>query len=211
MWNVIAENINKANEGPEKNGQEWAKTWEDIKAYIFKKEAKRRSYAQGTGGGPPSKVSFSSFDEDVLQLLTPEAAGLENIPEGGLINIVEEVQPLQECDYQNTMQEQDIQCSVIETDEIENVSTNVNIRQHSRKNETVTQEKNTRKGKSVHQLSYNMLEIQEAKLKLKRKELKIRKKQLKVQTNILTELKEIKLSLQTQNGFAAETFEICEH
>ncbi|XP_018376746.1 PREDICTED: uncharacterized protein LOC108769977, partial [Trachymyrmex cornetzi] len=146
MWNVIAENINKANEGPEKNGQEWAKTWEDIKAYIFKKEAKRRSYAQGTGGGPPSKVSFSSFDEDVLQLLTPEAAGLENIPEGGLINIVEEVQPLQECDYQNTMQEQDIQCSVIETDEIENVSTNVNIRQHSRKNETVTQEKNTRKG-----------------------------------------------------------------
>ncbi|KYN50333.1 hypothetical protein ALC62_12791, partial [Cyphomyrmex costatus] len=137
---------NKSNEGPQKTGQEWAKTWKDIKTYILKKEAKRRSYVQGTSGGPPSKVPFSSFEEDVLQLLTLEAAGLENIPEGGLINIVEEVQPLQECNYQNTMQEQNIQCSEIEIDETENVSTNVNIRQHSRKNQTVVQEKNTRKG-----------------------------------------------------------------
>ncbi|KYN09500.1 hypothetical protein ALC57_18368 [Trachymyrmex cornetzi] len=168
MWNVIAENINKANEDPDKNEQEWAKTWKDIKAY----------------------------------LLTSDAAELENISEGRLMNIVEEVQPLQECDYQNTMQEQNIQYSVTETDETENESSNVNIRQHSRKNETVAQEENTRKVvKSVHQLSYNILQIQEAKLELKKKELRIRKKQLNVQTNILTELKEIKLSLQTQNGF----------
>lgn len=55
-----------------------------MKSYILKKEAKRRSYMQGTGGGPPTKVSFSTFEEEVLELLTPEAAGLENIPEGGI-------------------------------------------------------------------------------------------------------------------------------
>jgi len=43
---------------------------------------------QGTGGGPPPKIAFSTFEEEVLKLLTPEAAGLENIPEGG-INVEE--------------------------------------------------------------------------------------------------------------------------
>jgi len=50
----------------------------------LKKETKRRSYVQGTGGGPPPKIPFSMFEEEVLKLLTPEAAGLENIPEGGI-------------------------------------------------------------------------------------------------------------------------------
>src|SRR5580765_867524 len=54
-----------------------------MKSYVLKKEAKRRSYVQGTGG-PPPKITFSPFEEEMLQLLTPEAAGLENIPEGGI-------------------------------------------------------------------------------------------------------------------------------
>lgn len=68
-------------------------TWKDIKAYILKKESKRRSHMEGTGG-PPFKIVFSNFEEGVLELLTPEAAGLLNIPEGGvniepLLNIPE--------------------------------------------------------------------------------------------------------------------------
>lgn len=59
-------------------------TWKDIKGYILKKESKRRTHTQGTGGGPPCKISFSNFEEEVLQILTPEAAGLINIPEGGI-------------------------------------------------------------------------------------------------------------------------------
>lgn len=55
-----------------------------IWSYIWKKEAKRRSYVQGTGGGPPPKIAFSIFEEEVLELLTPEAAGIENVPEGGI-------------------------------------------------------------------------------------------------------------------------------
>ncbi|XP_018364609.1 PREDICTED: uncharacterized protein LOC108762202 [Trachymyrmex cornetzi] len=83
-WDNIANIINAAAEGPQKNGKEWAKTWKDIKAYILKKESKRRSHIEGTGGGPPSKIIFSNFEEEVLELLTPESAGLLNIPEGGI-------------------------------------------------------------------------------------------------------------------------------
>lgn len=49
----------------------------------------------------------------------------------------------------------------------------------------------------MHELSYNMVDVQLKKLKLKKKELKLMKKALNVQQNVLTELKEIKMSLQT--------------
>ena len=39
---------------------------------------------QGTGGGPSINISFTNFEEEVLEFLTPEAAGLEDIPEGGI-------------------------------------------------------------------------------------------------------------------------------
>ncbi|CAL1685101.1 unnamed protein product [Lasius platythorax] len=84
LWDEIAQGINSILDGPQKSGKEWAKTWKDMKSYILKKEAKRRSYVQGTGDGPPPKIAFSPFEEEMLQLLTPEAAGLENIPEGGI-------------------------------------------------------------------------------------------------------------------------------
>lgn len=60
------------------------------KSYVLKKKTKRRNYTQGTGGGPPIKISFSNFEEEVLNFLTPEAARLEGIPEGG-INIEENI------------------------------------------------------------------------------------------------------------------------
>jgi hypothetical protein len=56
----------------------------------------------GTGGGPPPKIAFSAFEEKVLEFLTPEAAGLENIPEGGInmeenpINILEPTAEIEE-------------------------------------------------------------------------------------------------------------------
>lgn len=59
-----------------------------MKGYILKKEAKRRRYMQQTGGSSPLKIEFSDFEEKVLQLLTPEAAGLENISEGGFTNAI---------------------------------------------------------------------------------------------------------------------------
>ncbi|KYQ47478.1 hypothetical protein ALC60_13499, partial [Trachymyrmex zeteki] len=58
--------------------------WKDIKSYILKKEAKRRTYMQGTGGGPSINISFTNFEEEVIEFLTPEAAGLEGIPKGGI-------------------------------------------------------------------------------------------------------------------------------
>ncbi|KYN28530.1 hypothetical protein ALC57_02041 [Trachymyrmex cornetzi] len=84
LWDEVAQGINTIIEGLQKSGKEWAKTWKDMKSYILKKEAKRCNYVQGTGGGPPPKIAFSVFEEQVLELLTPEAAGLENIPEGGI-------------------------------------------------------------------------------------------------------------------------------
>lgn len=51
--------------------------------YVLKKETKRRNYQSRTGGGSPITVNLSSLEEE-LDFITPEAAGLENIPQGGL-------------------------------------------------------------------------------------------------------------------------------
>lgn len=52
--------------------------------YVLRKETKRRNSYQKTGGGSPMKISFSSLEEELLDFITPEAAGLENIPQGGI-------------------------------------------------------------------------------------------------------------------------------
>ncbi|KYN50396.1 hypothetical protein ALC57_00033, partial [Trachymyrmex cornetzi] len=57
--------------------------WKDWKMYVLKKETKRRNDALKTGGGSPIKISFSPLKEELLEFITPEAAGLHNIPQGG--------------------------------------------------------------------------------------------------------------------------------
>lgn len=52
--------------------------------YVLKKETKRRNHSLGTGGGSPIMISFSSLEEELLDFITPEAAGLDNIPQGGI-------------------------------------------------------------------------------------------------------------------------------
>jgi len=51
--------------------------------YVLKKETKRRNDSFRTGGGSPIKIYFSSLEEELLEFITPEAAGLDNIPQGG--------------------------------------------------------------------------------------------------------------------------------
>jgi len=51
--------------------------------YILKKETIRRNDSFRTGGRLPIKISFSSLEEELLEFITPEAAGLVNIPQGG--------------------------------------------------------------------------------------------------------------------------------
>ncbi|EFN64534.1 hypothetical protein EAG_05010, partial [Camponotus floridanus] len=58
--------------------------WKDWKMYVLKKETIRRAHHQGIGGGSPIKISFSTLEEGLFEFLTPEAAGLENIPQGGI-------------------------------------------------------------------------------------------------------------------------------
>ncbi|XP_077275928.1 uncharacterized protein LOC143904838 isoform X2 [Temnothorax americanus] len=173
------------------------KTWKDIKSYILKKEAKRRSYVQGTGGGPPLKIAFSNFEEEVLELLTPEAAGMENIPEGG-INMEENPileQTIQDAENTETI-EQDVH--MITEEDNGNIENAENIPPHIEKRRKVnTKIKNTTGGNSMQKISYNMLELQEVKVKLKKKEVKLKKKALKVQKNILSELIEIKAALKS--------------
>ncbi|XP_032685316.1 uncharacterized protein LOC116850780 [Odontomachus brunneus] len=178
----------------------------EVMYYILKKEARRRSYIQGTEGGPPPQIFLSSFEEEVLEFLTPEAAGLQNIPEGGIIETAEETQTLSECcstsqinqftSHDKVIEKQNILPHVEIDDNIENTPPNITKR---KKNVNIP-ENNTRKEKSIHHLSYSMLQIQEMKLKLKRKEIKIRKKTLKVQENIMFELKEIKSILQIESA-----------
>jgi len=40
---------------------------------------------RGTGGGSPLNINFSDIEEKLLQLLTPEAAGIVNVPQGGVL------------------------------------------------------------------------------------------------------------------------------
>lgn len=118
----------------------------------MKKEAKRRNSIQGTGGGLPPKVNFSTFEEDVLEFLTPEAAGMDNIPEGG---IIDDEPMLQECSSRsdvcsnnNVIEEQNMSYPEIEeNDDIENVSPKSAPKvKKNRKNNTFTQMNATRKG-----------------------------------------------------------------
>lgn len=53
-------------------------------------------------------------------------------------------------------------------------------------------------GISMHQLSIDMLDIQQKKYKLKKKQLKLMRKTLNTQQDILKELKEMKTSMQLQ-------------
>lgn len=50
----------------------------------LKKETKRRNHCLGTGGGSPINISFSPLEEELLEFITPEAAGFEDIPQGGI-------------------------------------------------------------------------------------------------------------------------------
>jgi len=51
--------------------------------YVLKKETTRRRNVQGTGGGPPKITNFTDLEEQLLEILTPEAAGMTNIPQAG--------------------------------------------------------------------------------------------------------------------------------
>lgn len=53
---------------------------------MLKKYAQNKSYASGTGGGPPKVLPLTELEENLLEIVTLEAAGLENIPEGGNFN-----------------------------------------------------------------------------------------------------------------------------
>ncbi|XP_018394990.1 PREDICTED: uncharacterized protein LOC108773624 [Cyphomyrmex costatus] len=84
MWDDLANILNSSAEGPKKNSEEWRKSWNDWRMNVLKKETKRRNHSRGTGGGSPMKVNFTDIEEKLLELLTPEAAGIENVPQGGI-------------------------------------------------------------------------------------------------------------------------------
>lgn len=44
-----------------------------------------KSYSAGTGGGPPKALDTSPSEDDLLEFLTPEASGMSDIPEGGVL------------------------------------------------------------------------------------------------------------------------------
>jgi len=125
----------------------------------IKKETKRRSYVQGTGGGLPPKIAFSMFEEEVLKLLTPEAAGLENIPEGGInveknlstnnsilesgLQIVENIEDIEIAEQ--VMHDMITEANKNREDTIENIPLYDNIEKR-RKVDTNTKINNTKRG-----------------------------------------------------------------
>jgi len=66
-------------------------TWRDWKANVLKKCAENKSYASGTGGGPPKVIKLTELEENLLEIINPEAAGLTDIPEGGNFNRVKQI------------------------------------------------------------------------------------------------------------------------
>lgn len=89
--------------------------------YVLKKETKRRNSSLRTGGGSPKQINFSPLEENLLEFLTPEAAGLQDIPEGGLY-----VDKNQNFDSQeNTIEYSDERME--EHEQNENVAPNTNV------------------------------------------------------------------------------------
>ncbi|XP_025991739.1 uncharacterized protein LOC113004021 [Solenopsis invicta] len=101
-------------------------TWKDIKSYILKKEAKRQNHMQGTGDGPSINISFTTFEEEVLEFLTPEAAGLKYIPEGGINLTLNENQEVKEINVQTI--EEDIGVDMEINENAENILPDISIR-----------------------------------------------------------------------------------
>ncbi|XP_067208175.1 myb/SANT-like DNA-binding domain-containing protein 4 [Linepithema humile] len=85
LWEEVAETVNSSGQGPMKTSAEWKKCWNDWKMNVLKKESKKRAHMQGTGRGPAVAINISDLEQKLLAILTPEAAGMPNIPEGGLI------------------------------------------------------------------------------------------------------------------------------
>lgn len=61
-------------------------TWRDWKANVLKKCAQNKSYASGTSGGPPKTIVLTQLEEQLIEIVSPEATGLDNIPQGGAFN-----------------------------------------------------------------------------------------------------------------------------
>lgn len=53
---------------------------------MLKKCTQNKSYAAGTGGGPPKTIPLTQIEEELLEILSLEAIGLDNIPQGGAFN-----------------------------------------------------------------------------------------------------------------------------
>lgn len=66
-------------------------TWRDWKGNTLKKAADNKAYATGTGGGPPKVKVLTSLEMELLDFLTPEASGLDNIAQGGFQYLTPEV------------------------------------------------------------------------------------------------------------------------
>ncbi|KMQ89372.1 hypothetical protein RF55_11007 [Lasius niger] len=86
LWEKLSLTLNTAGYGPRKSPKEWAKTWRDWKSNVLKKVAKHKTYMMGTGGGSPKELQLSSTENALLNFLTLDASGLNEIPEGGFTN-----------------------------------------------------------------------------------------------------------------------------
>lgn len=83
MWQEISMKLNSCGSGPQKQFKEWNKTWRDWKGNTLKKAADNKAYAAGTGGGPPKVKMLTILEKELLDFLTPEASGLDDIAQGG--------------------------------------------------------------------------------------------------------------------------------
>lgn len=82
---------------------------------------------QGTGGGPSVQISFTNFEEEVLEFLTPEAAGLADIPEGGINVALNEKDQEEEEEINMQTVGENIGIDIEMDEDTENISTNIFI------------------------------------------------------------------------------------
>ncbi|CAL1672852.1 unnamed protein product [Lasius platythorax] len=193
----LAGTINAANVGPVKSSSEWLKTWKDWKIYVLKKETKRRNHGLGTGGGSPIKIPFSSLEEELLYFITPEAAGLENIPQGG-IDLYENVET--DPNDMQTMQNLHFEENKLPYKKLCNndkfLKTKTGLKMQLSSPEAIHIQEETRKS-NTQSLSNEMVNIQKEKLVIKKEEVQIQQQLLEVHQSILVELQQIRKTVDT--------------
>lgn len=78
-WKKIEEDFNSDNAATFRSWAVLKKKWENLKKNCKKKYSDMKVYSKGTGGGQSKIVVFDAVEEQILEMIEPQAKGLSSV------------------------------------------------------------------------------------------------------------------------------------